>query len=465
MLFCSKEFLFIFLPLFLIIYYLVQVKLKNIILFLGSIIFYAVGELKYVPLILLSLIVNYVVAIFIEGCKIQSRMEQSDDNRKKTIFLIIGLVYDFAILFVYKYFTFFTGIKSSLTLPLGISFYTFQIISYTVDVWRGDTKAQRNIISFGTYVSLFPQLIAGPIVRYTDIERELQERKHSVTLAASGIQRFLIGLSKKVLIANVLGELTDICLKTSQPSILSWWMYAAALVLQIYFDFSGYSDMAIGLGRIFGFQFPENFNYPLISRSVKEFWRRWHISLSSWFRDYVYIPLGGSRVKTGLYVRNVIAVWMLTGLWHGASWNFVLWGAGFGVLLLCERFLWGKWLERMPSIISHLYLLFIILLSFILFSADTIPQAMQRIGGLFGAGKLPVISVQSVYYLRSYGLLLIFAAIAATPLPVTAFNRFMKTKAGSILNWVMPIVLVGLFLLATAFLVDSSYNPFLYFRF
>ena len=302
-------------------------------------------------------------------------------------------------------------------------------------------------------------------MRYTDIERELQERKHSVTLAASGIQRFLIGLSKKVLIANVLGELTDICLKTSQPSILSWWMYAVALVLQIYFDFSGYSDMAIGLGRIFGFQFPENFNYPLISRSVKEFWRRWHISLSSWFRDYVYIPLGGSRVKTGLYVRNVIAVWMLTGLWHGASWNFVVWGVGFGVLLLCERFLWGKWLERMPSIISHLYLLFIILLSFILFSADTIPQAMQRIGGLFGAGKLPVISVQSVYYLRSYGLLLIFAAIAATPLPVTAFNRFMKTKAGSILNWVMPIVLVGLFLLATAFLVDGSYNPFLYFRF
>lgn len=275
----------------------------------------------------------------------------------------------------------------------------------------------------------------------------------------------MIGLSKKVLIANVLGELTDICLKTSQPSILSWWMYAVALVLQIYFDFSGYSDMAIGLGRIFGFRFPENFNYPLISRSVKEFWRRWHISLSSWFRDYVYIPLGGSRVKTGLYVRNVIAVWMLTGLWHGASWNFVVWGVGFGVLLLCERFLCGKWLERMPSIISHLYLLFIILLSFILFSADTIPQAMQRIGGLFGAGKLPVISVQSVYYLRSYGLLLIFAAIAATPLPVTAFNRFMKTKAGSILKWVMPIVLVGLFLLATAFLVDGSYNPFLYFRF
>ena len=405
-----------------------------------------------------------------------NREKRKKQNKKSGLILMwISVAVSLSFLLIFKYADFLIenvnqlpGVSlplSKLSLPIGISFYTFQIISYTVDVWRGDTKAQRNIISFGTYVSLFPQLIAGPIVRYTDIERELQERKHSVTLAASGIQRFLIGLSKKVLIANVLGELTDICLKTSQPSILSWWMYAVALVLQIYFDFSGYSDMAIGLGRIFGFRFPENFNYPLISRSVKEFWRRWHISLSSWFRDYVYIPLGGSRVKTGLYVRNVIAVWMLTGLWHGASWNFVVWGVGFGVLLLCERFLWGKWLERMPSIISHLYLLFIILLSFILFSADTIPQAMQRIGGLFGAGKLPVISVQSVYYLRSYGLLLIFAAIAATPLPVTAFNRFMKTKAGSILNWVMPIVLIGLFLLATAFLVDGSYNPFLYFRF
>ena len=422
-------------------YFAAPRKLKNAVLFVFSLIFYGWGEPRYIVLMIVSIVSGFVFALMIE----------KKQNKKSGLILMwISVAVSLSFLLIFKYADFLIenvnqlpGVSLplfKLSLPIGISFYTFQIISYTVDVWRGDTKAQRNIISFGTYVSLFPQLIAGPIVRYTDIERELQERKHSVTLAASGIQRFLIGLSKKVL-------------------------YAAALVLQIYFDFSGYSDMAIGLGRIFGFQFPENFNYPLISRSVKEFWRRWHISLSSWFRDYVYIPLGGSRVKTGLYVRNVIAVWMLTGLWHGASWNFVLWGAGFGVLLLCERFLWGKWLERMPSIISHLYLLFIILLSFILFSADTIPQAMQRIGGLFGAGKLPVISVQSVYYLRSYGLLLIFAAIAATPLPVTAFNRFMKTKAGSILNWVMPIVLVGLFLLATAFLVDGSYNPFLYFRF
>ena len=466
MLFSGLPFLYYFLPAVLVCYFAAPRKLKNAVLFVFSLIFYGWGEPRYIVLMIVSIVSGFVFALMIE----------KKQNKKSGLILMwISVAVSLSFLLIFKYADFLIenvnqlpGVSLplfKLSLPIGISFYTFQIISYTVDVWRGDTKAQRNIISFGTYVSLFPQLIAGPIVRYTDIERELQERKHSVTLAASGIKRFLIGLSKKVLIANVLGELTDICLKTSQPSILSWWMYAAALVLQIYFDFSGYSDMAIGLGRIFGFQFPENFNYPLISRSVKEFWRRWHISLGSWFRDYVYIPLGGSRVKTGLYVRNVIAVWMLTGLWHGASWNFVLWGAGFGVLLLCERFLWGKWLERMPSIISRLYLLFIIFLSFILFSADTIPQAMQRIGGLFGAGKLSVISVQSMYYLRSYGLLLIFAAIAATPLPATAFNRFMKTKAGSILNWAMPIVLVGLLLLATAFLVDGSYNPFLYFRF
>ena len=466
MVFSSAVFVFGFMPLLLFLYFLAEPKYRNYILLIFSLIFYGWGGVNYLLLMLAVVMSDYVFAIAIAQIKTQ---------KIRKLFVVLSVVVNLGVLGYYKYTNFFieninhfikNDIKiATIVLPIGISFFTFQAMSYVIDVYRGDVAAQKNPFYVMLYVSLFPQLIAGPIVRYTDIERELQERKHSVTLAASGIKRFLIGLSKKVLIANVLGELTDICLKTSQPSILSWWMYAAALVLQIYFDFSGYSDMAIGLGRIFGFQFPENFNYPLISCSVKEFWRRWHISLSSWFRDYVYIPLGGSRVKTGLYVRNVIAVWMLTGLWHGASWNFVLWGAGFGVLLLCERFLWGKWLERMPSIISHLYLLFIILLSFILFSADTIPQAMQRIGGLFGAGKLPVISVQSVYYLRSYGLLLIFAAIAATPLPVTAFNRFMKTKAGSILNWVMPIVLVGLFLLATAFLVDGSYNPFLYFRF
>ena len=466
MLFSSITFLIYFLPCMVLVYFLAPGRMKNTVLLLGSLIFYGWGEPKYLPVMAAVILAGYLSARLIGTCQ---------NKRQSKILLAAAVLLEIFPLIYCKYADFFiqnlnvlTGQKIpllSIAMPLGISFYTFQVISYTVDVYRGDVPAQKNLLTFAAYVAMFPQLVAGPIVRYSDIRSQLENRTHSVEKCAYGIRRFVTGLSKKILIANVLGELIGQFQASEEKSVLFFWMYAVAFMLQIYFDFSGYSDMAIGLGRIFGFQFPENFNYPLISRSVKEFWRRWHISLSSWFRDYVYIPLGGSRVKTGLYVRNVIAVWMLTGLWHGASWNFVLWGAGFGVLLLCERFLWGKWLERMPSIISHLYLLFIILLSFILFSADTIPQAMQRIGGLFGAGKLPVISVQSVYYLRSYGLLLIFAAIAATPLPVTAFNRFMKTKAGSILNWVMPIVLVGLFLLATAFLVDGSYNPFLYFRF
>ena len=297
MLFSGLPFLYYFLPAVLVCYFAAPRKLKNAVLFVFSLIFYGWGEPRYIVLMIVSIVSGFVFALMIE----------KKQNKKSGLILMwISVAVSLSFLLIFKYADFLIenvnqlpGVSlplSKLSLPIGISFYTFQIISYTVDVWRGDTKAQRNIISFGTYVSLFPQLIAGPIVRYTDIERELQERKHSVTLAASGIKRFLIGLSKKVLIANVLGELTDICLKTSQPSILSWWMYAAALVLHIYFDFSGYSDMAIGLGRIFGFQFPENFYYPLISRSVKEFWRRWHISLGSWFRDYVYIPLGGSRV-------------------------------------------------------------------------------------------------------------------------------------------------------------------------
>ena len=466
MLFSSITFLIYFLPCMVLVYFLAPGRMKNTVLLLGSLIFYGWGEPKYLPVMAAVILAGYLSARLIGTCQ---------NKRQSKILLSAAVLLEILPLVYCKYADFFiqnlnvlTGQKIPLlriAMPLGISFYTFQVISYTVDVYRGSVQAQKNLLMFAAYVAMFPQLVAGPIVRYSDIRSQLENRMHSVEKCAYGIRRFVTGLSKKILIANVLGELIGHFQASEEKSVLFFWMYAIAFMLQIYFDFSGYSDMAIGLGRIFGFQFPENFNYPLISRSVKEFWRRWHISLSSWFRDYVYIPLGGSRVKTGLYVRNVIAVWMLTGLWHGASWNFVLWGAGFGVLLLCERFLWGKWLERMPSIISHLYLLFIILLSFILFSADTIPQAMQRIGGLFGAGKLPVISVQSVYYLRSYGLLLIFAAIAATPLPVTAFNRFMKTKAGSILNWVMPIVLVGLFLLATAFLVDGSYNPFLYFRF
>ncbi len=466
MLFSGIPFLYYFLPAVLVCYFAAPRKWKNAVLFVFSLIFYGWGEPRFIVLMLVSIASGFAFSILIEK-KRQTAMGR--------IFLVISIAVSLLFLLIFKYADFLIenvnrlpGIQLpllGLALPIGISFYTFQIISYTVDVWRGDTKAQRNFITFGTYVSLFPQLIAGPIVRYTDIEKELAGRMHSVTLAASGVQRFLIGLGKKVLIANVLGELTDICLKTSQPSILFSWMYAVALVLQIYFDFSGYSDMAIGLGRIFGFHFPENFQYPLISRSVKEFWRRWHISLGSWFRDYVYIPMGGSRVGYLYYVRNVAVVWMLTGLWHGASWNFVLWGAGFGALLLCERFFWGKRLEQLPPIIAHLYMAMILMVSFVLFSADTIPQAVQRIGGLFGAGGIPLVSTQSLYYLRSYGVLLIAGIVGATPLPATVMKRLMKTRVGSVLSWGIPIFLAAILLLSTAFLVDGSYNPFLYFRF
>ena len=373
MLFCSKEFLFIFLPLFLIIYYLVQVKLKNIILFLGSIIFYAVGELKYVPLILLSLIVNYVVAIFIEGCKIQSRMEQSDDNRKKTIFLIIGLVYDFAILFVYKYFTFFTGIKSSLTLPLGISFYTFQIVSYVIDVYKDKIKAEKNIINLGVYLMMFPQLIAGPIVIYSDIAKQVRKRSYSLEKFEEGIKIFTLGLGAKMIIANMLGS----CWTTSQMygiegmSTPMAWVAMFAYTFQIYFDFYGYSLMAIGLGHMLGFNIPKNFDNPYMSRSATEFWRRWHITLGSWFREYVYIPLGGNRKGKARTIFNTFVVWALTGLWHGASWNFVLWGLIFFVLLTIEKSGLLKILDRY-NILSHIYAMLIIPMSWMVFALENL---------------------------------------------------------------------------------------------
>ena len=373
MLFCSKEFLFIFLPLFLIIYYLVSVKLKNIILFLGSIIFYAVGELKYVPLILLSLIVNYVVAIFIEGCKIQSRMEQSDDNRKKTIFLIIGLVYDFAILFVYKYFTFFTGIKSSLTLPLGISFYTFQIVSYVIDVYKDKIKAEKNIINLGVYLMMFPQLIAGPIVIYSDIAKQVRKRSYSLEKFEEGIKIFTLGLGAKMIIANMLGS----CWTTSQMygiegmSTPMAWVAMFAYTFQIYFDLYGYSLMAIGLGHMLGFNIPKNFDNPYMSRSATEFWRRWHITLGSWFREYVYIPLGGNRKGKARTIFNTFVVWALTGLWHGASWNFVLWGLIFFVLLTIEKSGLLKILDRY-NILSHIYAMLIIPMSWMVFALENL---------------------------------------------------------------------------------------------
>lgn len=354
----------------------------------------------------------------------------------------------------------------NLALPIGISFYTFQVLSYIIDIYNGKVVAQRSLIKLATYVSLFPQLIAGPIVRYTDIEKELTKREHTFEKFSLGIRRFIIGLAKKVLIANSLGELCQIFLSADEKSVVFYWIYGIAFSLQIYFDFSAYSDMAIGLGKMLGFEFLENFNYPYISKSITEFWRRWHISLSQWFRDYVYIPLGGNRVGKVKLIRNILVVWMLTGLWHGANWTFVIWGLLFGILLIMEKTFLLKFLEKIPKIFQHIYVLFIVMISFIIFNGIDIGQALLQIGGLFGANGEVWMNSYTFYYLRSYFVILIIGLIGATPFLKNKINRLKeKEKVRKVVNFLEPIVLVCLLIFVTAYLVDNSYNPFLYFRF
>ena len=350
-------------------------------------------------------------------------------------------------------------------LPIGISFYTFQILSYVVDVHRGTVAAQRNLIDLGTYIAMFPQLIAGPIVRYADIEPQLKERRSTPAMVAAGAQRFVLGLGKKVLIANVLYQLITVYKATTQPSVLYSWMYAAAYMLHIYFDFSGYSDMAIGLGKIFGFTFAENFNYPYISRSVTEFWRRWHMSLGSWFRDYVYIPMGGNRVAPARRYLNILVVWMLTGLWHGADWNFVLWGLFFAVFLILEKGFLLKPLQKLP-VLSHLYTLLLVAVSFVIFDSAGLSEAAAHLGRMFGAGGVPLATGEALYYLGSYAVTFIIAIIGATPYPTRWMNRLSEgPKTGRVLAVAAPVALMALLAVVTAYLVDGSFNPFLYFRF
>ena len=349
-----------------------------------------------------------------------------------------------------------------IALPIGISFYTFQIISYTVDVYRGE-PAQKNLIHLAAYVAMFPQLIAGPIVRYSDIAQQLEHRSHSTALAAEGVRRFLIGLGKKILIANQLGELCSVFRASDEKSVLFYWLYAVAFALHIYFDFSGYSDMAIGLGKVFGFHFLENFNYPYISASITEFWRRWHISLGTWFRDYVYIPLGGNRVGRARQLLNILVVWMLTGFWHGAAWNFVVWGLMFAVLLIMEKLWLLKPLSKCRPL-AHLYVVFFVVISFVIFNAENMGQALSDIGGLFGAGGIPLVSAEAVYCLRSFALVLILAVLGATPLLRNGLVRLSQyPTAGKVLNALEPFTLFVLLLVMTGYLVDGSFNPFLYF--
>ena len=460
MVFSSIPFLFYFLPVVLIAYFAVPWKLKNAVLLLSSLIFYGWGEPK-----LLGLMVFTIALFFLCGLAI----EKSTTQKRKKLWLTVSVVVSIGLLAVFKYADFFIDSFNSLTglglpllklaLPVGISFYTFQCLSYTIDVYRGTVPAQRNPISFGAYVALFPQLIAGPIVRYADIARELDSRSHSWENMALGLRRFLIGLSKKVILADNFALLVSLFRESAEPSVLFYWMYAVAFTLNIYFDFSGYSDMAIGLGRILGFHFIENFNYPYLSKSITEFWRRWHMSLGSWFRDYVYIPLGGNRVSSGRWVLNILVVWMLTGLWHGAAWNFVLWGLLYALFLLAE-----KWLplEKFPDVLRHGYTLLVVMLGFVLFNGESLAQVGSDLAGLFGLAGVPAVSPEAVYYLKSYGLLFLLGFVGATPVVRNAADRLYKTWWGQLLE---PLVLMGLLLVCTAYLVDGSFSPFLYFRF
>ena len=466
MLFSSVPFLFYFLPAALILYFLVPGRFKNFILLLASLFFYAWGEPKYVLLMLVSIAQGYLFGLLVEKHR---------GEKASKLFLALSVLVSRGLLGYFKYADFFlssvnavTGLSLpllKLSLPIGISFYTFQVLSYVIDVYRGETAAQKSFIDLAAYVSLFPQLIAGPIVRYSDVAGQLRDRTHSVSAAAEGVRRFTVGFAKKVLLANQFGALASAYKQTQDASVLFVWLYALAFLLQVYFDFSGYSDMAIGLGRILGFRFPENFNYPYISASITEFWRRWHISLGSWFRDYLYIPLGGSRKGKARQLLNILIVWLATGLWHGAAWTFVLWGLWFAVLLLIEK-LWLLPLLERRRVLAHVYTLFFVTLGFVLFDADSAAQALSRIGAMLGAGGLPLSSAQAVYYLKSYGPLLLFGILCATPLPKKALSALREKRgAKSVLDVLEPIALLVPLLIGTAFLVDGSFNPFLYFRF
>ena len=462
MIFSSIPFLYYFLPCVLLVYYLMPKAGRNGVLLLFSLLFYAWGEPRYLFVMLAATVLGYGFGLAMERFP-----------KAKKGLLIASVASSLSFLLCFKYADFFLENLGALTgrpiallklsLPVGISFYTFQILSYTIDVYRGQAAAQKNLIDLACYVTFFPQLIAGPIVRYTDIARQLRCRDYSLAQFREGTRRFLIGLGKKVLLANLLGEICAAWRQTTDASVLFAWLYAVSFTLHIYFDFSGYSDMAIGLGRLFGFRFPENFQYPYISRSITEFWRRWHISLGTWFRDYVYIPLGGNRKGKPRQFLNIFIVWMLTGFWHGAAWNFLFWGLWFAVLLIIEKTFLLRHLEK-SRVLGRFYVLLAVIFSFVLFDASGLSAALVCITQLLGLGGLPLSSPQAAYLLGSNALLLTAAMVGATPAPKIAAQAIARRwpRVSSLLE---PVMLVLLLLLCTAFLVDGSYNPFLYFRF
>ena len=466
MLFSSVPFLYYFLPATLLLYLVAPRRLKNAVLLLMSLVFYAWGEPRYIAVMLASVALGYVFGLLIERFR---------GKRAAKVFLALSVASSLAFLVYFKYADFFitnwnavTGFAVPLleiALPIGISFYTFQILSYTVDVYRGEVSAQKNPIDLAAYITLFPQLIAGPIVRYSDVDRQLGERTHTLDKTALGIRRFVLGLAKKILIADALAAFCSDFSASGEKSVLFFWLYAVAFSLQIYFDFSGYSDMAIGLGRIFGFDFPENFNYPFISGSITEFWRRWHISLGSWFRDYVYIPLGGNRVSKARGLFNIFVVWMLTGFWHGASWNFIFWGLFFAVWLLAEK-LWLLPYLKKAKVWNHLYVLILVLFSFVLFASEDMETLLFNVKGMIGLGGVPAVTAATLYYLRSYAVVFAIALVGSTPLVKRALGAIMERRFGErAVNVAEPIILTVLLLVMTGYLVDGSFSPFLYFRF
>lgn len=466
MVFSSLEFIFVFLASVLAVYYLVPPKARNIVLLLFSLVFYGWGEPVYIFLMIATITVDYICG-YIIGRDLDSK------PKRAKVSLIVSIVINLALLGVFKYYDFFAGTLNSLlgrgvfptlglTLPIGISFYTFQALSYVIDVYRRDARVQKNIAAFGTYVTLFPQLIAGPIVRYADVDDQLRERTHSLTLFASGCRTFICGLAKKILLANAAGAMWNSLSAAAEPDALGAWLAIVFYTFQIYFDFSGYSDMAIGLGKMFGFSFRENFYYPYVSESITEFWRRWHISLSTWFREYVYIPLGGNRKGVGRTYFNLFCVWLLTGLWHGASWNFVLWGLYYFALLVIEKTFLLRLLERAPKFLRHIYSMAAVIFGWLLFVIEDVSSIGAYLSRMFGGTGVFATQI-TVYELVRNLVFLAILILASTPAPKKLWYKLYSK--GTPWRIVQSVVCAIAFVLCTAYLVDSSYNPFLYFRF
>ena len=465
MVFSSMTFVPLFLPLVFILYFAFRSpRARNGVLLGFSLLFYAWGEPKWIFVMLLTVTVNYVCGLLID---------RSERKATKTVCMVIGVALSLAFLFYFKYFGFFTDVFTGLlgventfvkpVLPIGISFYTFQVLTYTVDVYRGKVPVQKSYGKLLMYVSFFPQLIAGPIVNYTDIAQSLGKREIRAEDIYQGFLRFFIGFAKKVLLANTCGVIVDKLVGADAMSFAGSWLMAAAYALQIYFDFSGYSDMAIGMGRMFGFRFFENFNYPYISKSITEFWRRWHISLGTFFRDYVYIPLGGNRVSLWKNIRNILIVWLLTGFWHGASWNFMAWGVYYGVLLLAEKFLLKNIKKKLPGIVNLLGTLVLVLIGWVLFYYESLGDGVRHLGIMFGLVKADLTDPTVIYYFKHYLAFFVFSILACVPWKTVAqrIPPMPKTVSGI----VKPVVITALFLLALCMIVTQSYNPFLYFRF